>query len=125
MEAFIAFLKDNGHYGFVVLVVLYFITGRRANVERKKAVALVYHALFFFGLSATALLIDEYQLSPHLIWITVAAVLGVVVTFRSRVFPYRKNCQKCGAIIQWKYRWIEKDNDCIACRATAPTEALG
>jgi hypothetical protein len=125
MEALITFFKEDAYLVFLVCVVLYFIAGRRANVDRKKAVALVFHALFFFGLSVLAVAIDEYQLTPHLIWVAMAIIVFIATYYRRRVFPYAKHCKKCGATIQWKYRWIEKDTDCTACRSEATSEALG
>jgi hypothetical protein len=125
MEALINFLKEEGYFVFVGFVLLYFISGRRANVDRRKAVALVFYALFFFGLSVVSMAIDAYQLSPHLIWPALAIIAFVAIYYRNRVFPYAKHCKNCGATIQWKYRWIEKDTDCTACRTEATSGAVG
>lgn len=122
METIIHLIKDYGYYLFLGWIILYFVAQRKANVDRKKAVALIYQSLCFFALAIAAVFIDEEHLNPHLIWPPVAAVVFSALFFRKRFFPYPKHCQNCDATVDWKARWIEKNNNCSACRRDETTE---
>ncbi|MBN2529474.1 MAG: hypothetical protein JXR76_24010 [Deltaproteobacteria bacterium] len=125
METLIHYVKEYGYYVFLIAVILYFLSSRKPNVDRKKTAAIFYQSLFCFLLTLTAIAIDEHHLNPHLIWPALALVLGLSIYFRKHVYPYPGHCAHCGAVIPWKERWIAKNTDCSACRSTETTKAHG
>jgi ADP-ribose pyrophosphatase len=119
----IEFINNNFSWT-LILVLLINMSQRKLPGSDKKRMATICIAFLFLLFYIGSIFIAMKELSPWFLLLDLAIVIAIGFIFRSRVWPFRLHCVKCGKKLDYNHIIGHDDNLCEECHDEAhPEEA--
>lgn len=110
----IQFINENFTWT-LILVLLVNMNQRRLPHSDKKRIATIYLAFLFLLFYIGNIVIGIMKLSPFLLLLDLAIVIGIGYLFRSKVWPFRLHCTKCSKKMSYNHIIGYDENLCDDC----------
>jgi 8-oxo-dGTP diphosphatase len=111
----IDFIAVNFYYVFLGWLVLNLIQRRYRARGSKKRTATLFQAILIFILYIGATVLREEGFEPKWIIVPLGAIAAIIYFFRSKIFPYRRDCANCGAKLNMNQIFLYDANLCSNC----------
>ncbi|QEN08232.1 hypothetical protein EXM22_09615 [Oceanispirochaeta crateris] len=111
----IDFIADNFYYVFLGWLVLNLVQRRYRERGSKKRTATLFQAILIFILYIGATVIREEGFEPKWIMVPLGIIAAMIYIFRSKIFPYRRDCAHCGAKLNLNQIFLYDANLCSNC----------
>ena len=115
MQTITKFVSENILYLLLAVLVLNMFQRRYQQHAQKKRFATLYIAILILALMVGTVLIVYLELPDVLFLPLLAAVILIGYRFRTKVFPFRLNCQACGEKLSGKRILFYDSNTCEKC----------
>ena len=109
------FISERIIYLLLAVLVLNMLQRRYQQHAPKKRLATLYIAMLILAFMIGTVLIVYFDLPNILVVPLLAALLLVGYRFRSRIFPFRLNCRRCGQRLSGKRILFFDSNTCEQC----------
>lgn len=109
------FVSENILYLLLAVLVLNMLQRRYQQHAQRKRFATLYIAILILVLMVGTVLIVYFEL-PDILFLPLLAVLALIgYRFRTKVFPFRLNCRRCGERLSGKRILFFDSNTCEKC----------
>ena len=109
------FLQKGLYYLLIALLVLNLLQRKHIKTGAKKRQATLYLAIVVLVLMTAAVLIRRFDFSESLLLPVILAAALLVLSKRSRFFPFLIHCLKCGQRLGWQRLLYHDSNLCESC----------
>ncbi len=115
-DASIAYFLQKGlYYLLIALLVCNLLQRKHSKTGAKKRLATLYLAIVALVLMTAAVVVRRFNFSESLLLPVVVAAVLLVLSKRSRFFPFQINCLKCGQRLGWQRFLYHDSNLCEPC----------
>lgn len=105
----------NSYTWFLILILLFNMSQRKLPRSDKKRFATIYIAFLSLLFYVGCILIGYRGWSEWFLLLDLAIVVAIGIIFRSRVWPFRIHCLKCGKKMDWNHIAGHDENICEEC----------
>ena len=115
LHAINVFIAEKILYLLMAVLLVNIIQRRHHKYAQKKRLATLYIGMLILGFMVGTVLIVYFELPDILVIPLAAALAGIGYRYRSKVFPFRLKCSRCGRSLSGKRILFFDSNTCEKC----------